>query len=391
MKIRYTVPSSQSRAAYSGNGSTTVFSVPYVFFDTSDLLVTRVNTTTLAETVLVLTADYTVTGGGGASGSLTALVAPASGTTLVIERSIPYTQEIDYQANDGFPADVNEEGLDRNTMLSQQTLRRARQTPKLPGTYDPESGDIALPLPAAGKTIAGNTGATGWENVDVFTGSVDLPTLLSAIANSELLEYDSGSAAWRNQSLATILGRILTTQGDLLRRGVSGVERLAIGAANRLLKSNGTTESWALADLTTDVTGVLPRANGGFIPADAENILGANVAMAATGTYYTGPSVTLGTGKWFVSGFITLQNTVGGDIVRVKMWDGASKLIGATRIHMVSISGTYYAQVSFSGFITDPAGAVRISASPVNRTDGAIAFNASGDSRDSAISAFRIA
>lgn len=38
---------------------------------------------------------------------------------------------------------------------------------------------------------------------------------------------------------------------------------LVIGAANRVLRSNGTDPSWAQVALTTDVSGVLPQANGG--------------------------------------------------------------------------------------------------------------------------------
>lgn len=265
MKVRYTVPSDASRVGYSTNGSTTVFSVPFVFFDDTDLQVILVNNTTAVETTLVLTTDYTVTGGAGSTGSLTTLSAYASGSTLVIQREVPYTQEIDYEPNDGFPADVNEEGLDRATMQIQQVRRRARQTPKLPATYDPESGDISLPMPSAGQVLVGNDDEDGWINVDVFEGGVDFPVLVSTAQDYDLLEYDSAGSVWRNKTLATILGRLLTTQGDLLRRGASGVERLAIGAANRVLRSNGTTESWAQVNLTTDVTGVLPSANGGFV------------------------------------------------------------------------------------------------------------------------------
>ena len=241
MKVRYTVPSDQSRVGYSTNGSTTVFSVPFVFFDDTDLQVILVNNTTAVETVLTLTTNYTVTGGAGTTGSLTTVSTYASGSTLVIQREIPYTQEIDYQANDGFPADVNEEGLDRSTMQVQQVRRRARQTPQLPATYDPESGDISFPMPEAGKTLVANAGETGWDNADIPTAGTNLPTALVGLANYNLLEYDSASVLWRNQTLLTVLGRLLTTQGDMLRRGVSGVERFANGTAGQVL---GTGPVW---------------------------------------------------------------------------------------------------------------------------------------------------
>jgi hypothetical protein len=245
MKVRYTVPSDQSRVGYSTNGSTTVFSVPFVFFDNTDLEVILVNNTTAVETVLTLTTNYTVTGGAGTTGSLTTVSTYASGSTLVIQREIPYTQEIDYEPNDGFPADVNEEGLDRATMQVQQVRRRARQTPQLPATYDPESGDISFPLPVSGKVLAGNSDEDGWENVDAFDGGTDLPVLISTVQNLDLLEYNSSGSVWRNRTLAQVLGNLLTTAGDILRRGASAVERVAIGTAGQVLTVVSGQPAWA--------------------------------------------------------------------------------------------------------------------------------------------------
>lgn len=160
MKVRYTVPSDQSYVSYSGNGSTTVFSVPYVFFDSTDLSVTLVNNATAVETTQAITTNYTVSGGsagtGPAAGSVTMATAPASGTTLVIQRNVPYTQEIDYSPNDGFPAEVNEEGLDRTTMLAQQANRRAQQSVRLPATFDPNGTPITLPMgPEPSRKVIG--------------------------------------------------------------------------------------------------------------------------------------------------------------------------------------------------------------------------------------------
>lgn len=80
----------------------------------------------------------------------------------------------------------------------------------------------------------------------------------------------------------------------------------------RLLRGNGTgTSVWAQADLTTDVTGVLPQANGGT---------GGNAAILAViypiGCIYTeitgiSPSATFGFGTWVSFG--TGQTLVGVD------------------------------------------------------------------------------
>jgi hypothetical protein len=201
MKVRYTVPSDASRVGYSTNGSTTVFSVPFVFFDDTDLQVVLVNNTTGVETTLALTTNYTVTGGAGAAGSLTTLSTYASGSTLVIQREVPYTQEIDYQANDGFPAEVNEEGLDRATMQIQQAYRRARQSPQLPATFDPENDTaISIPLPEAGKVLVGNEDGSGWDNGVLADLPSDLAVLLTDPQSGDILALASDSV-WKNVGL----------------------------------------------------------------------------------------------------------------------------------------------------------------------------------------------
>lgn len=56
----------------------------------------------------------------------------------------------------------------------------------------------------------------------------------------------------------------LTTRGDLLTRDASTYVRVAIGAANRVLCSDGTDPTWCQASLSAGhVTGTLPIANGG--------------------------------------------------------------------------------------------------------------------------------
>jgi hypothetical protein len=54
----------------------------------------------------------------------------------------------------------------------------------------------------------------------------------------------------------------MTTRGDIIIRDASNATaRLAVGAAARLLRSDGTDIAWAQVVLTTDVTGILPSAN----------------------------------------------------------------------------------------------------------------------------------
>jgi hypothetical protein len=132
-----TVSSTTVKNSYSGNGSTTQFAYGYKIFADSDLIVIiRVNSTGV-ETVKTLTTHYTVSGAGDASGgnvTFTSGNTPASGQTVVIIREVPQTQAIDYIANDPFPAESHEEGLDRGTMTTQQVQEELNRAIKLSRT-----------------------------------------------------------------------------------------------------------------------------------------------------------------------------------------------------------------------------------------------------------------
>lgn len=391
MRALYTITSQTAQVRYAGNGATTAFSVTFQFFESSTL---RVRTAIGdAVTLKVLNTDYTVSGGAGSTGTVTFVTAPPTGTNVIIDLNMPVTQEtVDLAPNGPLPAEDVEQGFDRVVTIVKQLRQQLLAVPELDATFNPDTDDPPiLPPPSNGKFIVGREDELGWENADAFSTET-LPTLLTSLADQDLFEYDSGGAVWRNKALATVLGRMLTTRGDIFLRGASSVSRLALGAANRFLKSDGTDLAYGQVDLASgDVTGVVPRANGGFTPSQITAALGANVAMGATGTYYTGPSIAQGTsGTWFVSGNVTVENTVGGDVVNVKLWDGTT-VIASTRVQVVSVSGSYYGVAALSGYIASPAGNLRISVSPVARTDGAIVFNASGNSKDSVISAFRIA
>ena len=117
-----TISSTTVKNSYSGNGSTTAFAYTFKIFANTDLQVI-IRSSTGTETVKTLTTHYTVSGVGDASGgnvTFTSGNIPATGETVVIRRAVPQTQAIDYIANDPFPAESHEEGLDRATMTIQQ-------------------------------------------------------------------------------------------------------------------------------------------------------------------------------------------------------------------------------------------------------------------------------
>lgn len=175
-----TISTTASRIAYNGNSATTVFSFPYRFLANGDLVVVEVAADG-TETVKTISTHYTITGAGDdAGGSVTMLVAPATGTQLVIYRDTEVVQETDYISGDAFPAESHERALDRLTMILQEKTpgaagaTRAVQIP----IGDPTSVVTTLPPSIArlGKFLVFNE-STGSVEVSDFTQTTVADTI----------------------------------------------------------------------------------------------------------------------------------------------------------------------------------------------------------------------
>ena len=96
-----TIAKTGSESSTAGNGVTVAFSFPFRFFDDTDLQVFVVLDSTGVATLQTLTTNYTIVNTDTeAGGTVTMVVAPAAGETLLIHREIPETQSTDYAAND---------------------------------------------------------------------------------------------------------------------------------------------------------------------------------------------------------------------------------------------------------------------------------------------------
>lgn len=180
-----TVSASTSRADYTGNGTTTAFSVPFYFLENSHLKVIKTSTAGIA-TTLVLTTDYSVSGAGVlAGGTVTTVTAPAAGEKLSILRNVPVDQQTNYVPNDPFPAESHEAALDKLTMIAQQANEGLNRAMILPQNSSGVSA--VLPTPQANKVIAWNETATGLQSLD--PGS--LATIVAyGTANADLFSGD---------------------------------------------------------------------------------------------------------------------------------------------------------------------------------------------------------
>lgn len=184
-----TISTTDSRISYNGNGVTTVFSFPYRFLVNGDLVVVEVSALGV-ETVKTLTTHYTIVGAGAdAGGSVTMLVAPATGVRLVIYRDTDIVQETDYISGDSFPAESHERALDRLTMIMQEKTpgpaSGATRAIVIP-VGDPSTVTTTLPPSIArlGKFLMFNT----------TTGSVEVSTVSNLQVESAVTEIAAADA-----------------------------------------------------------------------------------------------------------------------------------------------------------------------------------------------------
>lgn len=148
---------------YNGNGSTTAFATGFYFINQSHLEVIETSSTGV-ETVKTLTTHYTVSGAGvSGGGTVTFLVAPASGTKVNIRSKVPLTQETDYLEGGSFSAATHEDALDKLTKLTQQVKEITDRSLKVPIANQDYSTQLSGL--AANYIVRVNDSADGFEAV----------------------------------------------------------------------------------------------------------------------------------------------------------------------------------------------------------------------------------
>jgi hypothetical protein len=201
---------------HNGNASTTNFAYQFRILEDTDLLVIIRTNSTGAETTKTLSTHYTVAGAGDASGgsiTFTAGNIPASGETVVIRRNVPQTQAIDYIANDPFPAETHEEGLDRGTMVAQQVAEESNRSIKLSRTNTMTSTEFTVgATDRANKVLAfdsaGEISVT--QELGTYQGT-DATTTTAAYAIRDMIK--STTAGQLNNVYICIADSVI---GDLL-------------------------------------------------------------------------------------------------------------------------------------------------------------------------------
>lgn len=196
-----TISTEPTPLSYSGNGATTAFPITWKYLAKSHVVATLRNADD-TETLWVLDTNYTLTPAGvDAGGTLTALVAPATGTTLNISLDPPNTQTSSFPLGGEFPSTATESALDLSAQRDGKLEALFNRALRVPKTDTQSDTDLELPIDsdrasmllgfdADGKPIASpGTGGTTTSAfmatvVDDLTSNAALTTLTATRAES---------------------------------------------------------------------------------------------------------------------------------------------------------------------------------------------------------------
>jgi hypothetical protein len=187
-----TITTLHTSVSYTGDGATVAFPVTFQFFNASDLIVYERVIATGVATLKTITTDYTVTGGNGLTGTVTAVSAPANTVKWEIYRKTARTQEVDLQPLDDLPAETLEDMDDRGVLIDQEIEARSVQIDLAAEGWDAGNRRIInVATPAADSDAA-----TKEYVDDTLAASGNVPAPADPGDNGKILTANSGTFAW---------------------------------------------------------------------------------------------------------------------------------------------------------------------------------------------------
>ncbi len=190
-----------TKVQYSGNGSTTPFAVSFIYWDDADIKAILTVDATGVETTQTLTTHYTLSGGSGATGTLTMVTAPPTGTTLTIKSNLSDVQSNNFPIGGRFPSTTVTESLDKLTRLVQQKKEELNRSIKL--AESSATTGIVLPEPVASNLLSWNAAGTQMVNIALGAITTAFDTLLTSLASGDFLKYNGTN--WINRTAAEVV------------------------------------------------------------------------------------------------------------------------------------------------------------------------------------------
>ena len=190
-----TITTNPARNEYTSTAGQTVFNYTFKIYTNTDLDVYVTPSGQEPDDSADITTDYVVDPGtiGDEAGGFITFNTPLNvGDSVTIVSSIPTNRTVDYQNNGDFLPDTVNDDFDRAISLIKQIENLTGRTVTFEESVQ-NASSLTLPAPDANKFIRWKSDESGFENVDITSGSA----VLNDIANySAYGDYytDSGSA-----------------------------------------------------------------------------------------------------------------------------------------------------------------------------------------------------
>ena len=331
-----TVENTNSTIGYVGNNSQTNFSYNFLVYRESDLFVYLDN--------VEQTSGYTVAGIGDENGgSITFDAAPGTDVVVTIDRTVPLTQEIEYQEYGPFPAKTNERGLDLGTMADQQLQRDVSRTEqgkmdKIPGAtednivvFDSEGNakDSGVNIVDGGGGVSRELVLTTYEN-KVALEAQEMPEDSLVKTKGYVTKGDLGASTYliKTPAQASTDGDVVDGNGNFLiangnvavlqHEGEVLLEQFGVVDINATYSDN--LHNAINARGVTKVTSTMPSAIFDKIALIEKSgvtidLLGTEISYIGDYDVYAASGVTTGTDRTI--GFINSRGVLGTDTANV--------------------------------------------------------------------------
>jgi hypothetical protein len=172
-----TVSVKRNKVQYTGDNSTTAFSVTFPYTETSQVKVY------LGSTLQTITTHYTLTDPG-ATGTVTFLTPPGTGVNVSLIRETDYLQGVDYVNNDALDAETLEKAFDKLTMMCQQLDNKIDGSV---GFDETVAGTTSLKLASDATDLAGKLLA--FDDSGNFVTTQEIGTFRGSDSTSTTADY----------------------------------------------------------------------------------------------------------------------------------------------------------------------------------------------------------
>lgn len=275
------------RSQYTATSGQTVFTVPFEFFENSDLKVYK------NATLLTLTTNYTVTGAGvTGGGSITLVSGATAGDILTIVRDVPVKRVTDFPTSGPFNVDALNSDLDRLTAMVQQQETLDGRSLRL-DQFDTPNSFNTLPVKAdrVGRVLQFNAstgqpeaGPTTSEVANAQTYATNASTSATAAAASASTASSAAASTASNVTAAAASASAASTSASNASTSASNASISATAAASSATAaaSSATAASGSASTASTQASNASTSASAAASSASAASTSATNAASAQT-------------------------------------------------------------------------------------------------------------